>query len=227
MVMKKLAIKDMPKIERPREKLLRYGARKLATEELISIMLRHGTSKVSLSQISLEFSSMLKNTLRNSESLEFDQVKAIRGIGTVQSIEMLAMIELFQRFSVIKSNEPITSSYVYQDLFEAKTSKKEKFYAYFLDSRSSLIKRELISIGTVDTSLVHPREVFEPAIKLSAVSVIVAHNHPSGNFNPSDADIEITDVLKDCGELLGVKLLDHIIVSKEGFFSFRENNLVF
>lgn len=225
--MKKLAIKDMPKIERPREKLLRYGARKLATEELISIMLRHGTSKVSLSQISLELSSMIKNTLRNSESLEFDQVKAIRGIGTVQSIEMLAMIELFQRFSVIKSNEPITSSYVYQDLFEAKTSKKEKFYAYFLDSRSSLIKRELISIGTVDTSLVHPREVFEPAIKLSAVSVIVAHNHPSGNFNPSDADIEITDVLKDCGELLGIKLLDHIIVSKEGFFSFRENNLVF
>lgn len=225
--MKKLAIKDMPKIERPREKLLRYGARKLATEELISIMLRHGTSKVSLSQISLELSSMIKNTLRNSESLEFDQVKAIRGIGTVQSIEMLAMIELFQRFSVIKSNEPITSSYVYQDLFEAKTSKKEKFYAYFLDSRSSLIKRELISIGTVDTSLVHPREVFEPAIKLSAVSVIVAHNHPSGNFNPSDADIEITDVLKDCGELLGIKLLDHIIVSKEGFLSFRENNLVF
>lgn len=189
--------------------------------------MRHGSTKNSLNQIALEISVIIRNRVRNAEILSFEEVKSVKGIGNVQSIEILALVELTERFSLITDNQPITPNYIFQDLFEARNSKKEKFYAYYLDARNLLIKRELISVGTVDSSLVHPREVFEPAIKSSAVSLIIAHNHPSGNVEPSNADIEITEVLKDSGTLLGIKLKDHIIVAKDKFYSFKENNLLF
>lgn len=224
--MKKLAIRDLPKIERPREKLLRYGAKKLEIEELVAILLRRGNRNHKLSELSAGVTRLLKAKSQNKEELEYIDVKGISGIGNVQCIEVLAFVELANRLSESHSTSPLTPQYIFQDLFEIRGTKKENFYAYYLDSRNCLIKKELISVGTVDASLVHPREVFEPAIKISAVSVIVSHNHPSRNINPSDADIEITEILRECGELLGIKLLDHIIVSKEDYYSFKENSLL-
>lgn len=216
----------MPRIERPREKLMRYGAKKLEIEELVAILLRHGNRNHKLSDLSADVSKLLKAKSQNNEQIEYTEIKNIKGLGNVQSIEILAFLELADRLAKTKIANPLTPEFIFHDSIEIRNAKKESFYAYYLDSRNCLIKKELISIGTVDASLVHPREVFEPAIKISAVSVIVCHNHPSGNVNPSDADIEITDVLKECGELLGIKLLDHIIVSRDTFYSFKENNLL-
>lgn len=137
-----------------------------------------------------------------------------------------AVIELGRRLSNVGGSVFLKPRDVWEELRDVRTQKKEHFVAFFLDTRNKEIQREIVSIGTLNYNLVHPREVFNPAIKALAAGIIVAHNHPSGCLEPSDEDIALTKRLSQAGQLLGIELLDHVIVSTGGYMSFKEKGLL-
>lgn len=141
-------------------------------------------------------------------------------------VVMRAIWELAKRFSGKRPGIYLKPRDIWEELRDIREQKKEHFVVFFLDTRNQEIKREIISIGTLNYNLVHPREVFEPAVKNLAASVIVAHNHPSGCLEPSDEDLSLTKRLTQAGKLLGIELLDHVIVAKTGFSSFKEKGLI-
>lgn len=222
-----LTIRDLPKIERPREKLLKYGAGRLSDAELLAILL--GTGRKGESVLSVARKLLKSAPLEKLTSLTPDEFRAISGIGSAKACELLASIELGKR---LFQNKKVTISQLLkpQDVFDSlkdiRESKKEHFVVFFLDSRNQQIYREIISVGTINASLVHPREVFEPAVKHLAVQVILAHNHPSGDLSPSEEDLTVNKRLSEAGKLLGIEVLDHIIVTKGSFSSFKENGLL-
>jgi DNA repair protein RadC len=217
----KSKIKDLPRIERPREKLIKYGPEKLSNEELLAILLRVGRKGENV--ISLSTKILQKFNDKNLSEIGFSELKNISGLGPVKSCEIVACFELGKRFLANKKSSIImTPKDVFIELREIAEKKKEHFVVIYLDARNQEIKKEVVSIGTINTSLVHPREVFEPAVKNLASHIIIAHNHPSGNVEPSDDDLEVTKRLKSAGELLGIEIIDHIIVSKEKYYSFKE-----
>ncbi len=220
-----MKIKDLPRVDRPREKLLKYGSEKLSTTELLAILLRTGIKGKNVIELS---SQILK--LFGTESLQnitIADLKKIKGLGNVKSAEIVAAIALGKRL-VIKRQpiKAVNPEAVFDALKDIRMLKKEYFIAFFLDTKNVEIARETISIGTLNASLVHPREVFEPAIRHCAASVIVAHNHPSGDATPSHEDMIITKKLSDAGELLDIHVLDHIIVSAETYVSFKEKGFI-
>lgn len=223
--MKIRKINDLERLEKPREKLQRYGAGKLKDYELLSILLRTGYKNNDVLKVSKEVLDRFDiNKLKN---ISINDLCRIDGIGTVKAGEILSAIELGRRIFEINSLEIVESP---QDLWRLtksfRESKKEHFYAYLFNSRSALIHSELISVGTINYGVVHPREVFEPAIRMLSTSIIISHNHPSENVNPSDADIEVTKKLSQAGKLLDIEIRDHVIVSRDNWFSFRENGLI-
>ena len=222
-----LTICDLPRIERPREKLLKYGAGRLSAVELLVILLGTGrkgesvlfVAKKLLKAIPFEkLSSLIPNEFRN-----------ISGIGPAKTCTLLASIELGKRLFQNKKvaiSQLLNPKDVFDSLKEIRQSKKEHFVVFFLDSRNQQIHREIISIGTINTSLVHPREVFEPAVRHLSVQIILAHNHPSGDLEPSKEDLTVSKRLVEAGKLLGIEVLDHIIVTKDNFISFKEKGLL-
>lgn len=210
-------IKNLHPSDRPEEKLLRYGPEKLDDTELLALILRTGFKGVNVKTLS---GRILKEYKKDKDNFTLEKLQAMKGIGATKSAQVLAVIELGKRLLQNKQYSLLlNASDVWQRSEDFRGSKREHFVVFFLNVRNQEIKREIVSIGTLNASLVHPREVFESAIKESASAIIAVHNHPSGNTTPSPEDLAITNRLKEAGELLGIKLLDHIIVTKEDFRS--------
>jgi len=210
---------------RPRERLIKYGPLKLSNAELLAILLSTGKKGENV----LELAKRILRQLDNRKIIEasFAELKSISGLGPAKASLLLSAFELSRRFLQNQQSSLILSPQdVWDQLKDIRDNKKESFIIFFLDTRSREIKREIISVGSLNANLVHPREVFEPAIKYLSAQLIVAHNHPSGDPEPSQEDIATTKRLVSAGNILGIELLDHVIVTKENFYSFKENNLI-
>ncbi len=218
-----MRIKDISVDNRPRERLERQGVRVLSDAELLAVIIQKGTKEENVIDMSNRLLS--KYGVGKLSSCSLKELQEIRGIGKAKASQILALFEFNKRHDIAKQNgKPIKSA---KDVYEYAFSKlsgadKEHFIILHLDTRNRVIKDEVVSIGTLNSSLIHPREVFKSAIKESANAVILVHNHPSGDTEPSQEDHEITERLFDAGELLSIKVLDHVIVGKEGYYSFND-----
>jgi len=218
-------IKDLPKIERPREKLIQYGPARLSNSELLAIILRSG--KKGENVIDLANKILKKFKAENLPAVSFDELKEFPNLGPAKACEILACFELGKRLLKGKiAGLYLRPEDVWKELRDIRDHKKEHFVIFFLDSRNQEIKREIISVGSLNANLVHPREVFEPAVKNLAAQVILAHNHPSGDPEPSEEDLELNKRLVEAGKILGIEVIDHIIIGKVGFLSFKEKGLL-
>lgn len=222
----KVRMKDIPKSERPVERLLLYGSEFLSNEDLLSIIIKTGNRDYSAKGLA---ELILKQCDGNLKQLNYSNLKRIKGVGDVKGASILAALELGRRANRSLSsinNIRITSTDVvfnyYRDLFI--DMKQEYFYCIYLDTNKVVIEDKLLFIGTLDYSVVHPREVFKEAISVSASSIICIHNHPSGNVLPSRNDYEITKRLVSIGDILGIKVIDHIIIGSNKYYSFMEND---
>ena len=219
-----MKIKDLPKIDRPREKLEKYGVKKLAEFELLAILLGSGIKGLNVIQLSKKILNIIQKI--GIKKITLEDLLKIKGLGKAKASQILATVELGQRLQTDKKREILSADDVWNLCADICDSKKEHFIAFYIDTQNCLIERQIISIGTLNASLVHPREVFEPAVRLSASSIILSHNHPSGNCEPSQDDIEITKRLTEAGKILGMEIADHVIVAKDKFLSFKEQNLI-
>ena len=220
-----MKMQDIPQIERPREKLEKYGPEKLSNSELLAILLRTGTRHANAVELSARILKKFSN--KNLAEISFRELQVTDGIGKAKASEIIACFEPGKRVLQNKKAALVLTPHdIWQELRDIRDSKKEHFVVFYLDARNQEVQREVVSIGTLNTSLVHPREVFESAIKHSAAHIIIAHNHPSGNVTPSSEDVEVTKRLVEAGNILGIALMDHIIVSKSGQLSFGQKNLL-
>ena len=220
-----MPIANIHKIEQPREKIQKYGVDKLSDVELLAVLLRTGPKGAGVLKLSKEiFQQYRENQLAQASVHE---LKAVYGIGSAKACEIAACFELGRRLLKDKKSVLVISpQQVWEELKDIREYKKEYFVIFFLDTQNQVIKREIISMGTLNASLIHPREVFEPAIKYLASHVVLAHNHPSGSLSPSDEDILVTQRLIEAGRILGIEVLDHVVITKQGFTSFKQQNLL-
>lgn len=219
-------IKDIIKSERPRERLLHVGASSLSNEELLSIILKTGTKNISVKDLSRTVLNEIHD-ITNLRDITYNKLIKIKGIGSVKAIELLASLELGRRvyYTSLKDKVKLNNSSLifnyFKNLFINET--QENFYALYLNTKMELISYKLLFKGTINTSVVHPREIFRHAFLESAYSVIVIHNHPSNNTTPSNEDTELTNKLFEIGNIMSIPLLDHIIIGKDNYYSFYEN----
>lgn len=218
-------IKDLPKTDRPREKLEKYGPERLSDSELLAILLRTGSEGVNVVELAGKILRKFSGVGLTKASVK--ELKNTFGLGSAKACEISACFELSRRLLQNKQSTLILSPKdVWDELKDIRDHKKEHFVIFFLDSRNQEIKREIVSVGSLNASLVHPREVFEPAVRHLAAQVVIAHNHPAGDPSPSQEDSDLTKKLVDAGKLLGIEVRDHIIVSRSNYFSFREQKLI-
>lgn len=216
-------INELYRHDKPREKLLAKGAGALKNYELMAVLIGSGTQGKDVIRLAREIVTLIDGGF---ETLELNRLLEVHGLGKAKAMQILAAIELSRRY-LIKQNVKITSAEeVYRELQTYAHKKQEYFLALTLDGASHLIEKRVISIGTLNQSLVHPREVFADAVTDRAAGIIIAHNHPSGQLEPSMEDKRVTRRLKEVGEIMGIELLDHVILTKEGFLSLREEGLV-
>jgi len=227
---KKLTVKDLPIDDRPREKLLLRGAENLSDAELIAILLRTGKKGKSVLEIAREIISKEGN-LASLASKSVDSLQKISGIGKDKSATLAAAFELSRRVqsqSKWFSSRKITTPGDVADIFIPllRDELKERFIVVCLNSANRIIKHETISIGNLNSSIVHPREIYKTAIDCLSASIIIIHNHPSGNTEPSNADISITKKIVEAGKILDIPVFDHIIIAGDTFTSFVEKRLL-
>lgn len=218
-----MKIQDLPKHVRPREKLIIKGVENLKNKELLAILFRTGNKKQNA--IELAEYVLSKYPMQVLSQKNVNELTAIAGIDTGKACSLVAAFELTKRaLNLQDTSLPFIQSPqdVLQHVIEMRKQKKEHFVALFLNARNQLLLKEVISVGTLTASLVHPREVFEPALRISAASIIVVHNHPSGETEPSEEDKEITQRLIKAGKLLGIDVIDHIIVTATRYISMKE-----
>ncbi len=222
MVMK---MNDVAKYERPREKFERYGVQKLADHELLAIVLGSGTKGTNV----IELSKKILKTIEQIglETLSPGHLIAIKGLGKAKVAQVMVMLEFGRRKFIGEVEVIITPEKVFELCSDIRMSRKEHFVAFYLNSRNALISREIISLGTLDASLVHPREVFEPVLRHGAAAILLAHNHPSGDLNPSLEDEEVTRRLADISKIFGVEFIDHVIVTKSRFLSLKQSGVIY
>lgn len=225
---KSFTIHDLPIEERPRERLIKFGEQALSAQELLQIILGRGVAGESVAFVSQKLLTQF-GSLQNLAEASVEELSSIKGIGPAKAAQIKAVFEIGRRLSTqtlpYKSKELNDPKKVYQLIKgKLKDHAREHFYIIILNSRNHSVAE--ISIGSLNTSVVHPREVFSEAIKNKAASVIFAHNHPSGDTEPSEDDLAITKRLVESGKILGIEVVDHIIVAKNGFLSFREKNLI-
>lgn len=221
-------IKDLPLSERPYEKLVSRGPESLSTEELIAVLLKTGYQNISSKELSSILLKEAKGVVGVSQ-MSYEQLLSIKGIGMSKACILLASIEFSNRIEAEKVKiigKRLTNSQMVYEYYKNKISnkKQEYFYVVYLDNFKKIINDKLLFIGTINHSVVHPREIFKEAYMLSASAIICVHNHPTGNIFPSKEDINITNNLVQIGTLLGIKMVDHIIIGKEQYYSFLENN---
>jgi len=220
-----MKIKELPKVDRPREKLLKYGPEKLTNSELIAIILSSGKKGENVLQLAKKVLKKFPND--QLANIPIKRLIGIEGIGRTKACQIVSCFELGKRLLKNKVISIVmTPKDVWNEMKEIRNNKKEYFVVFYLDSRNQLIKKEVISIGTLNSSLVHPREVFEPAVKNLTSQIIISHNHPSGENKPSEEDIKITQRLIEAGKILGIEIIDHVVVTSESYFSFQEHRLI-
>jgi len=220
-------IKDLPIEERPYEKLINNGVYSLTNEELIAILIKNGTKKYSAKELSSIILSELNN-ISELKNINYNNLTKIEGIGIKKSCVLLAAIELGKRITNYNRgivNRKLNSSKLVFEYYRNLLidAKQEHFYCVYLDNSKRIIHEKLLFIGTINYSVVHPREIFKEAYFYSASAIICVHNHPSDNLCPSIEDIKLTKNLISIGNLLGIKVIDHLIIGKNNYYSFLEN----
>lgn len=224
-----LKIKEIPQDERPRERLLCYGVEQLSNEELLAILLKTGTRDMSAKVLA----SYLLKEIGNISELQhtsYQVLAQMKGIGRAKACTLLATVELGKRVLQKKSilYQKFTDAYQVASYYQDKIGhfKQEYFICIYLDVSKKLIHEKVLFIGTLNRSLVHPREVFKEAYQVSASSIICVHNHPSGEVLPSKEDVLFTSQLVKVGKMLGIEVIDHIIIGEDKYYSFFENNRI-
>lgn len=220
--------KNIPESDKPRERLYQYGSENLSDEELISIILKTGTKGMSVKEVSLKLLESVGN-IKKLKDIGINTLMGINGIGKVKAIEIKAAIELGRRIyiennklsGVILNNSLKIYEY-FKDLVGNK--KQEYFYTVYVDTKGRYIDKKCLFVGTINNSIVHPREIFKEAYLLSANGIICIHNHPSGDPTPSKEDVVITRKIKEIAMIHGIRLVDHLIVGINSYYSFYDDN---
>ena len=221
-------LKEMPEEERPREKLLRQGSKQLSNAELLAIILRTGRKKETAVILSQRILGRLEG-LRGLIETSLEELMDIPGIGLAKAAQLKAVAELSQRLPQVHNQEhTVRSPGAAAELLMPRLRylKQEKFCVILLNTKNKIIAIEEVTVGSLDSSLVHPREVFKNAIRRSSAFVILAHNHPSGDPQPSQEDIRVTRRLVEAGELVGIRVLDHIIIGDGRFASLKQEGVI-
>ncbi|NEY71797.1 RadC family protein [Bacillus mesophilus] len=222
-------IRDFPQNERPRERLIQDGPTSLSNHELLAILLRTGSKQESVIQLANKLLNQFEG-LRLLKDATIEELSNIKGIGETKAIQILAALELGRRVGrlqyedrfVIRSPED-GANYMMEEL---RFLSQEHFVCLYLNTKNQVLHRKTIFIGSLNASIVHPREVFKEAFKRSAASIICLHNHPSGDPTPSKEDIEVTKRLSECGKIIGIELLDHLIIGDQKYVSLKEKGYV-
>jgi DNA repair protein RadC len=222
-----MKIKDLPKVDRPREKLISKGPQNLKDEELLAILLRTGREGKNVLEVAKQVLS--KHSKKRLLKLTYEDLVKIKGIDSAKACTILAASELAKRamevgeetLPIIKSTKDVIAQAVYM-----RDKTREHLMAIFLNARNEMVYKKPMFIGTLNANLVHPREIFAEALKQNAASVILVHNHPSGDPEPSQDDLEITKRIQEAGKIMGIDVLDHIIITKTKVFSFKEKKLI-
>ncbi|WP_456393802.1 RadC family protein [Nitratifractor sp.] len=213
------SLKELHDLDKPREKLAARGPAALKNEELLAVLLGSGIRGKDVRRLAREIAAVMD---RSFQDLDLKHLTSIHGLGPAKASQILAAIELSRRYLIRTHRRIASAADVYDELRSYADRRQEYFLALTLDGASHLIETRIVFIGTLNQSLVHPREVFADAIADRAAGIIVAHNHPSGTLEPSRADEAITRRLKEVGELVGIELLDHVILTRDGYWSFAE-----
>jgi DNA repair protein RadC len=220
---------DLPESERPRERLLRYGPETLSNAELLAVILRCGTKKENIITLC---SNLLKKSggLNGLLNISSDELINLHGFGSAKAAQIISISEIYRRFKSYKAGEEykITQPKDVADFVmeEMRNLKQERLRVIMLNTKNSVLSVKDVSIGSLNASIVHPREVFCEAIKKNSASIIICHNHPSGDTMPSREDINVTHRLKECGKLIGIDLLDHIIIGDGKYISLKEKGIL-
>jgi len=220
-------IKDLPKIERPREKLISNGTQNLKDEELLAILLRTGREGKNVLELARQV--LTKYPKKRLLKMQYEDLIKIKGINSAKACTILAAIELVKRalekgeetLPIIRSTKDVIAQAVYM-----RDKTREHLMTIYLNARNEMIFKKPMFIGTLNANLVHPREIFQEALKQNAASVILVHNHPSGDPEPSQDDLEITKRILEAGKIMGIDVLDHVIITKNKIFSFKEKKLI-
>lgn len=222
-----MKIKEIPFYERPRERVIKYGIESISNEELIAILIRTGTKEKSAKELSLDILSTIES-ISKFQDITLSRLLNIKGMGQVKALSILAALELGKRVYKEEICEKIklnTAEKVYKYMKNTFFDKKQEcFYCLYFDNKQRLIERKLLFMGTINKSVVHPREIFKHAYLLSASSIICVHNHPSGDTKPSREDIILTNALIEIGNLQNIPVVDHLIMGSDGYYSFMEEN---
>ncbi|MEW9053314.1 MAG: DNA repair protein RadC [Neobacillus sp.] len=220
-----LMIRDFPQDERPRERFVQNGPQSLSNHELIAILLRTGTKDESVLQLSNRLLTNFEG-LRMLKAATLEEMMEIKGIGQAKAIQILAAVEIGRRIANLKNEDRYVirspedgANYVMNDM---RFLSQEHFVCLYLNTKNQVLHKQTIFIGSLNASIVHPREVFREALKRSAASIICLHNHPSGDPAPSKEDIEVTKRLVECGKMIGIEILDHLIIGENKFVSLKE-----
>lgn len=221
-----MKVKDLPLSERPRERLQQVGAENLSNEELLSIILKSGTKRKSVKELSIDILKEI-GEIKNLRNITKETLQKIEGVGMVQALTILSVIELGKRVYLESSYDRKvilnSSSNIFEYMkYQLWDKKQEYFYCLYVNSKKELLERKLLFMGTVNRSIVHPREVFKHAYLCSASGIICVHNHPSGDISPSKEDIRLTNSLVEIGKLNGIPIIDHIIIGNDNYYSFYE-----
>ena len=215
-------IKDIPKVDRPREKFLKKGPEALSKSDLLAILLGSGIEGKNVQKLSQQ---IIKKFGKNFLNITTGDLQKVSGIGQAKALQIASAISLVKRFyDDDQKNEVVIKKFqdVISITYDLRSKKKEHLVCLYLNARNVLLKKEIVSIGLVDKTLLHPREIFYPATELNAASIILVHNHPSGDSSPSKKDIEIVENITNAGKIMGIPILDFVIVSEKGNYSFFE-----
>lgn len=216
-------IKDMPEHSRPREKLREKGASALTDEELVSAILGMGTAGVDVRTIARQVAALIRE---NKENLTLDLLLNVPGVGLAKASQILSAFELARRHLIRETVRITVAADVLPLLTDIAGKQQEYFVCISLNGAHEVIEKRIVTIGLLDHSPIHPREVYADVIADRAAAVIFAHNHPSGDVQPSDADLRTHEQLTEAGKLLGLRVVDHVIVARKGYFSFQEAGLM-
>lgn len=217
-----LKFKELPLTEKPRERLIRFGAEILSDSELLSLIIRSGYKNVNVSMLSKLI--LQKYNLKQLFNMQFSQLRELKGIGISKACEINAITEITRRIKNLRTESIVINSAqeAVEQCEELKTKEKEHLVGLYLNTRNKLLGKVLLSIGNLDSSIVDPKEIYKHALRLNAYGVILLHNHPSGEPTPSNEDIDITKIIEKAGAILNVRLIDHIVVGENSFISLKQ-----
>ncbi len=222
-------LKTLPECERPRERLIECGVSSLSNEELLSIIFRTGVKDMSVKELSNNVLSSI-DSIKDLANISIDELSRIKGVGMVKAVTLLASLELGKRVysNTLKKGIKLNNTMLVHDTFKSlfKSLLQEKFVAIYLNTKKELIAYDILFVGTIDNTSFHPREILRNAIKRSASAIIVMHNHPSGNVNPSKNDISLTRQLLEASNIVGIPLIDHLITNGETYYSFFDRGVI-